>query len=205
MEEETPKIGYSNRDEYWAKWSDGKSGQEIGKQLAKLEHEKEHDSLTGLFNRRGIENRLEGECARAKRNRVDFSVLFLDLNGLKIANDTFGHRKGDELLVNTADALKTRAVDLVGRWGGDEFLVILPNTNEEMAAFPLAKIQKELESRGVSASIGIVQWSHENPIEAISLIEQAEEQMKIAKNEDLLPGERSKGIGVISIETHGEK
>src|SRR3954463_887251 len=88
------------------------------------------DELTGLCNRRALEDRLGAEIARSLRHQLHTSVLLLDLDRFKVVNDTMGHAAGDRLLVQIGGILRQqcRALDVVGRLGGDEFLVILPMT-----------------------------------------------------------------------------
>ena len=88
-----------------------------------------HDVLTGLSNRAMFEEHLELALARSRRAGTSVAVLYLDLDGLKLVNDTFGHEAGDELLSTVASRIRaaTRSVDLVARQGGDEFLVMLPD------------------------------------------------------------------------------
>jgi len=79
------------------------------------------DSLTGFYNRRKIEEILQGEMARSKRYGDPLSVIFIDIDNFKHINDTFGHRKGDEVLRKVADLIRReiRKTDSVGRFGGD--------------------------------------------------------------------------------------
>ncbi|NQU83002.1 MAG: diguanylate cyclase [Parcubacteria group bacterium] len=91
-----------------------------------------HDQLTGLYNRFFIEE----EIKRLDIDRqLPISIIIGDVNGLKLTNDRLGHQKGDELLKKMAEILKnvSREEDVVGRWGGDEFLLLLPRTNENIA------------------------------------------------------------------------
>ncbi|MGQ9531750.1 MAG: GGDEF domain-containing protein [Desulfotomaculales bacterium] len=89
------------------------------------------DPLTGLLNRRGVERALRRELARARRHGLPLAVLFGDLDGLKDINDAHGHRAGDAALRLVAGCLRAnlRETDAAGRWGGDEFLVVLPHTD----------------------------------------------------------------------------
>jgi len=88
------------------------------------------DYLTGVSNRRAMQYRLDQEFAHAKRTNESFSILSLDLDQFKDINDECGHMVGDQVLCQLANVLKeeTRQEDVIGRWGGDEFLVLLPDT-----------------------------------------------------------------------------
>jgi len=94
-------------------------------------HLANNDGLTGLQNRRRTTERLEIEIARARRYGVPLAVALCDVDNFKQINDRFGHNVGDHVLVQVARSLQTtlREVDLVGRWGGEEFLVLLPDTD----------------------------------------------------------------------------
>lgn len=91
-----------------------------------------HDEMTGLYNRRYFENELK---RLGSSRKYPITVLIGDLDGLKIINDTYGHKKGDEYIINTADILKStaRSEDIIARIGGDEFAIILPSTDSEEA------------------------------------------------------------------------
>ncbi len=104
------------------------------------------DELTGLYNRRALEERLASEISRSLRHQLHTSVLLLDLDRFKDVNDTMGHAAGDRLLIQVAKALKQqcRALDVVGRLGGDEFLVILPMTKPAEALVFVGRVQASL-------------------------------------------------------------
>jgi len=104
------------------------------------------DELTGLYNRRALEERLAAEISRSLRHQLHTSVLLLDLDRFKMVNDTLGHAAGDRLLVQVAKVLRSqcRTLDVVGRLGGDEFLVILPMTKPAEAQVFVGRVQKNL-------------------------------------------------------------
>jgi diguanylate cyclase (GGDEF)-like protein len=101
------------------------------------------DQLTGLYNRRSAEQRLEEEMSRAIRHSRPLTLLLLDLNGLKKVNDTLGHGGGDTILCSFAERLKRaiRGSDLAARIGGDEFMVILPECRPEEVQHVLARLE----------------------------------------------------------------
>ncbi len=108
-----------------------------------LKREATHDALTRLFNRRLLLERVEQEIDIAGRSRGTFSILFLDVDQLKHVNDTYGHLAGDALLREVANALTdaVRGEDLVARYGGDEFVVLLPKTQATAAVVVAQRIR----------------------------------------------------------------
>lgn len=100
--------------------------------LPRLLAEASVDPLTGLLNRRSIERALHRELTRAARHHLPLAVVFVDVDGLSTINNTHGHRAGDAALRLVATCLKIglRPYDAAGRWGGDEFVVLLPQTDE---------------------------------------------------------------------------
>jgi diguanylate cyclase (GGDEF)-like protein len=102
------------------------------------------DQLTGLLNRRALHDIFELEISRAKRNKHTFSVILLDIDHFKVLNDTYGHDYGDLVLQKIAQALQNsvRKMDKVSRWGGEEFLVFLPETNQVQAMILAEKIRQ---------------------------------------------------------------
>ncbi|BAY02344.1 GGDEF domain-containing protein [Anabaena sp. PCC 7938] len=94
------------------------------------------DSLTKALNRRAIENYLQHEVTRFKRSEIPFSLILIDVDKFKLINDNYGHTFGDVVLQHLVNILKKslRSQDLVSRWGGEEFLILLPNTNIETAS-----------------------------------------------------------------------
>ncbi len=109
------------------------------------------DPLTGLLNRRGIIETLEREAARSVRARSSMSVLYLDLDRFKSINDRFGHAAGDRVLVTIGNALSRalRASDALGRMGGDEFLIVLPDTDRRTAGRIGRRLEETLRRQAI--------------------------------------------------------
>jgi len=102
------------------------------------------DPLTGLFNRRHIEQKLADEISRSERHGHPLTVILFDLNGFKQVNDTHGHPSGDAVLQAFADRLRkaTRGSDVAGRYGGDEFLVVLPECKAEGVQYVFSRLNE---------------------------------------------------------------
>ncbi|NKJ46035.1 diguanylate cyclase [Burkholderia sp. SG-MS1] len=115
------------------------------------------DPLTGLGNRRVLDNRLDEEWRRARRSGQPLSVLFIDIDHFKHFNDAYGHASGDEALTTVAECISAavrRSVDVVARYGGEEFAVVLPDTSAEGALSVAEKIRRKVQGRHVVQSHG---------------------------------------------------
>lgn len=143
------------------------------------------DQLTGLYNRRHLDAVLETNSHITERYGVPFSIAIIDIDYFKHVNDTYGHQIGDYVLQTLSGILKRecRSVDVLGRWGGEEFLIILPNTEESEAESAAEKIRKSIELFPMehvgnkTASIGVSGY-HDNIIETIKRADEALYQAK---------------------------
>ena len=159
--------------------------QELVAQGARLEALLREDALTGLSNRRAILTQLGGMVSGARRHGHPLSIAVCDLDHFKRVNDTHGHKAGDEVLVAAAHAMGThlRAEDQLGRLGGEEFLVLLPDTDADAAVHVAERMRAEVATAPtpvpVTVSIGIATWDGEAPEE---LLHRADEALYAAKD-----------------------
>jgi diguanylate cyclase (GGDEF)-like protein len=134
------------------------------KALIREANQARYDPLTGLANRRACEERAELELARSPRSDEALSVAFLDVDGLKQINDQRGHAAGDAALIHLAETAQAilRPTDLLSRIGGDEFVLLVPDTDYDEATTVIRRIQRRLaESHGggpASITVGLVTW-----------------------------------------------
>ena len=158
--------------------------------IEKLEHYSNEDHLTHLFNRRKIDTQLDLKIAEAKRYNRDFSVILFDIDNFKKINDIHGHVFGDDVLENIGLYTKQniRITDVAGRWGGEEFIIVLDGTLED-AINVAEKIRKGIEElfqsdgHKITSSFGVVQYDtikHGNKKE--SLVSKADECLYKAKH-----------------------
>lgn len=154
-----------------------------------------HDPLTGLLNRRVMENVLEREFSRAKRYFSALSVVFIDLDNFKQVNDRYGHDMGDELLKHVASVFSsmTRRSDVVARFAGDEFVFLLPETQAHQAKAFMERIVHRLtetplnDSAGdgieVSFSYGVASSDEKGMDDFATLLKKADERLLAEKKE----------------------
>lgn len=155
-----------------------------------LYHQTITDSLTGIFNRRHFDEQLMQEFKRATRYRRPFSVIIIDIDGFKQANDLFGHAFGDEMLIKATESFQRvlRQGDSVYRYGGDEFAMILPETAKEGAIEVTGRLKENFSKNCInrekrlklSLSIGIASYPEDGSDEK-GLIGSADRRMYLSK------------------------
>lgn len=169
---------------------------DVEETLARLRHEIERlqhliltDELTGLYNRRYLEVRLEEELNRARRFSRPFSLLFLDLDDFKSVNERYGHPAGDRLLVEFGQVLRenARAMDVVFRYGGEEFILLLPETGLEDALEVAQRLQRQVGERSflegclaITFSGGVASFPADGT-DGETLVERADVALRAAK------------------------
>jgi diguanylate cyclase (GGDEF)-like protein/PAS domain S-box-containing protein len=161
--------------------------------LDRLERQAQQDYLTGLCNRRFFLEQAETELARAQRYDNELSLFMLDIDHFKAINDTYGHATGDVVLQTLSHILREtlRSVDIIGRWGGEEFVILLPETDAQEAAEIAERLRDAIDHAKVTmttglplhftASIGITTLK-EKDINIDILLNYADEALYQAKN-----------------------
>ena len=133
---------------------------------AEAKKEARIDELTGLFNRRSLDEVMASEISRRSRYGGVFSLIIIDLDNFKTFNDSYGHLAGDNLLKESGSSIRNsiRGADQAFRYGGDEFAVLLPNTSIDAASRVAERIRKQVASKviasniQITASLGVASW-----------------------------------------------
>lgn len=143
--------------------------------------------MTNICNRRAIDNALIDELERCERNGNSFSLILLDIDHFKYVNDTFGHQVGDIFLAEICALIKNniRKVDIFGRWGGEEFLIISPDSSDEMPHTRAERIRQIIEGHTFSkvgnrtASFGVTAYQNDDTMD--SMLQRVDNAMYTAK------------------------
>jgi diguanylate cyclase (GGDEF)-like protein len=158
----------------------------------KLIHLSRTDDLTGLLNRRALIERLGDEVLRSRRYKADLALIICDIDYFKEINDTYGHDAGDKVLRIISTVIKEllRQTDMIGRYGGDEFLLILPETSLEGAKEIAERIRHAVEEYEINIgfakpikttlSLGVAQFNVEKE-DTNNLIKRADNALYVAK------------------------
>ncbi|MDP6952856.1 MAG: diguanylate cyclase [Alphaproteobacteria bacterium] len=156
--------------------------------MAGLVRQSAHDVLTNAFSRRYGEELLAMHFSQAKRSGAPLSLMFLDIDNFKSINDTFGHEAGDDVLRDMAQTLreKLRQSDIVVRWGGEEFVVVMPQTDSAGAATLAGRLLDgglgtRPDGAPLTASMGIAEHAAEADDSIADMVEAADRRMYVAK------------------------
>ena len=157
----------------------------------KVEREARTDEMTGLYNRRHMYEYMQLAMQQVKRNQRPLSLLVIDIDNFKLVNDSFGHQFGDNVLVQVAHTLRhtLRNHDSIARWGGEEFLVLLADTDNEAAKIVAEKLRSTIEAMAIhyngtqiplTISIGMHSADPEESLDV--MLNRADENLYTAKN-----------------------
>lgn len=155
---------------------------------AKIDRLDSSDKLTGLYNRLKIDEFLEAEVQRSKRYSNALSVILIDMDHFKAVNDLFGHLVGDQVLVEIAQLIsrRLRLTDIVGRWTGEEFIIICPETDLENALYLAEDLRFLIEGHrfrvigSLTASLGVSTYQTGDKVEL--LVNRADRALYAAKS-----------------------
>jgi diguanylate cyclase (GGDEF)-like protein len=166
---------------------------ELGEKNRELEQLSISDGLTGLFNHRHLQELVHEEFERARRTGEPLSVVMLDLDHFKRVNDLYGHQAGDRVLQQLAEILRhtAREIDKLGRYGGEEFLAVLPDTDPEAAAVFAERVREGVarhlfsigrgEPLRLTVSCGTATYPHPGVYNPWTLVQRADQAMYAAK------------------------
>ncbi|MGB0387270.1 MAG: GGDEF domain-containing protein [Ardenticatenaceae bacterium] len=169
--------------------------QELRQARDRMEILATHDDLTGLLNRKAITERAEAELKRTRREVAPMSLVLLDIDHFKSVNDQYGHLVGDDALRLIARVIDqtVRTYDYTGRWGGEEFMLVLPRTTEAEALNIAERVRIDISNTplslpngkdlNLSASLGVVSTSKKHHLPLDTLFQQADEALYEAKEQ----------------------
>jgi diguanylate cyclase (GGDEF)-like protein/PAS domain S-box-containing protein len=165
-----------------------KLNKQLEEKIELSEYNASYDIVTNIYNRRKFEEVFTKELNRVKRYSYELSVILLDIDNFKLFNDNFGHKTGDKILSSLADMLKNniRDIDTLARWGGEEFIIILPNTSKDDSINKAEQLRKKIEldlsvdDKKITCSFGIT--SYVDGDDANSIFMRTDEALYLAKN-----------------------
>jgi len=142
------------------------------------------DHLTGMYNRRLFMSTLENEFYRSRRYQTPMSLILADLDDFKVINDRHGHQHGDQVLKTVADVIRkgSREADIPARFGGEEFVIIAPETELEQARKLAERLRKDIAQFGFTASFGVAFYPNDQSRFPDDLIRMADEALYSAKH-----------------------
>lgn len=195
---EQGRTGKPNREDYWISkikvdqntLTPQEVAKKYGAEIARHERLRFIDPFTGLWTLRGFQHRMGYEIARSKKDNTPTVVIMLDLDGFKEVNDKLGHDQGNKAIMVMANFLREQTQDtgIIGRYGGDEFAMVCPNTNIEAGKNMAEKIRFNLKFRmkkngfSVTSSVGLTQLRQDNQ-NIPALLKEADEALKMAKKQ----------------------
>jgi diguanylate cyclase (GGDEF)-like protein len=160
----------------------------------KVHHLSVHDPLTNLFNRKMLFDRLDEEVSRSERSGKPLSIAMIDIDHFKIINDNYGHMAGDRILSELSRLLKgnVRNIDTVARFGGEEFMILLPDSDLEKSITSMERLRvcvekhafptdKDGQTISLTISIGISVFDPGNPVDKPDLVKASDEALYKAK------------------------
>jgi diguanylate cyclase (GGDEF)-like protein len=167
--------------------------EELVRSRDRLQYEASHDAMTGVWNHTAILEILQAELVRSEREALSVGVLLLDVDHFKKVNDRYGHLAGDAVLREVVRRLRTRlrAYDSIGRYGGEEFLLVLPNSNEENVLKQANRLRQTVsetpmdasgERTTVTISIGVAVFRREHQTQIEFVLKAADAALYRAKN-----------------------
>lgn len=180
-------IDLDKREVVWGLIENITLEKELKEQYKKLKCLSVTDHLTGLFNRQKLDEVLDNEIHRSNRSTSTFSLIILDLDRFKSVNDTYGHQAGDEVLIEVSKILQesSRKTDIIGRWGGEEFMIICPETGGKGGEKLAEKIRRNIEQHLFSvagnktSSFGVCSYQPDD--DAKSIVDRADQALYQAK------------------------
>ena len=176
---------YPDKELYYASGRDVQKRVEMEQEIRRISMT---DKLTGIYNRLQCDERIKSETARAQRNSTSLSLILFDIDHFKQVNDTYGHQRGDHVLTDLVNIVKeqVREYDFFARWGGEEFLVLSPETSREDVFSFAERIRESVEAfmfeevGQVTISLGVSLFNPEKDTEE-SLLQKADQALYKAK------------------------